>query len=180
MVRAPCRGHGGCGVLSAAAVATPAGEATHAPCWTYCPCRRRRMARCGLPTTAARAGAPTWCGAVAAGRWWPQRWAGTAGWRHGSTTLSCATRARRSCRGRFSTREVVMPYFSHNSMPTQMSDGTLVVWHVGLGVPRAPYISGCTGGVTLPAAPPGMGWGRWGDNRNHLTGLCGYIYIFIY
>lgn len=46
-----------------------------------------------------------------------------------------------------------MPYFSHNSMPTQMSDGTLVVWHVGLGVPRAPYISGCTGGVTLPAAP---------------------------
>ena len=47
-----------------------------------------------------------------------------------------------------------MPYFSHNSMPTQMSDGTLVVWHVGLGVPRAPYISGCTGGVTRAPGRP--------------------------
>ena len=47
-----------------------------------------------------------------------------------------------------------MPYFSHNSMPTQMSDGTLVVWHVGLGVPRAPYITGCTDGVTPPSPSP--------------------------
>ena len=49
-----------------------------------------------------------------------------------------------------------MPYFSHNAMPTQMSNGTLVVWHVGRGVPRAPFIAGCTDGVTpvMPSPSP--------------------------
>ena len=75
---------------------------------------------------------------------------GLASWQHNSfLRRATSTQLQRN----YSKKEVVMPYFSHNAMPTQMSDGALVVWHVGLGTPRAVYITGCTNGTTPSAAP---------------------------
>ena len=52
--------------------------------------------------------------------------------------------------GPFAANEAVLPVFSHNAIPTQMPDGTVVVWHVGLGTPRLgqQYISDCVNGTT--------------------------------
>ena len=53
--------------------------------------------------------------------------------------------------GPFQPREQVLPYFSHNAMPYTLPNGTVVVYHVGLGTPRGlngTHFTNCVGGVT--------------------------------
>lgn len=67
--------------------------------------------------------------------------------------------------GPYAAREAVMPWFSHNAMPYALPNGSVVVYHVGLGTPRGAngsHFTNCRDGVTpaedatftsLPLAP---------------------------
>ena len=75
---------------------------------------------------------------------------GLASWQHNSFIRHASAS---TVHGPFEANEAVLPVFSHNAMPALMPDGTVVVWHVGLGTPRLQYISDCVDGTTPP--PPG-------------------------
>jgi hypothetical protein len=56
--------------------------------------------------------------------------------------------------GPFVARESVMSWFSHNAMPYTLPNGTVVVYHVGMGTPRGvngTHFTNCKGGVTPEA-----------------------------
>jgi hypothetical protein len=80
-------------------------------------------------------------------------------WTHNSflrhaTAITTDGEPNAALSGPYLPREVVLPYFAHNAMPHTLPNGTVVVYHVGLGTPRGvngTHFTNCKGGVTPQA-----------------------------